>query len=76
MILALTVPAGHEHVIWCVAFSADCALLASGSWDNVRLWDAGTGQLLHLLQGLPRPIFLKFIGITPTSLVYLILKEP
>ena len=56
MMIALTAPAGHERTVECVALSADCALLASGSWDEtVRLWDARTGQLLHLLQGLPRP---------------------
>ncbi len=56
MMIALTEPAGHERTVNCVAFSADCALLASGSSDKtVRLWDTGTGQLLHLLQGLPRP---------------------
>ncbi len=56
MIIALTAPAGHEDLVRCVAFSAECALLASGSDDKtVRMWHARTGQLLHLLQGLPRP---------------------
>ena len=56
MVIAVTALAGHENLVLCVAFSADSVLLASGSRDNtVRLWDARTGQLLHLLQGLPRP---------------------
>ncbi len=56
MIIALTAPAGHEQAVYCVALSANCALLASGSRDEtVCLWDARTGQLIHLLQGLPRP---------------------
>ncbi len=56
MIIALTAPTGHKGTVICVEFSADCALLASSSVDKtVGLWDARTGQLLHLLQGLPRP---------------------
>ena len=56
MIIALTAPAGNGKYVRYVEFSADSALLAIVSDDEtVRLWDERTGQLLHLLQGLPRP---------------------
>ena len=43
---------GHTALVNSVAFSADGALLASGSDDDtVRLWDAATGAALHTLRG-------------------------
>jgi WD40 repeat protein/serine/threonine protein kinase len=32
---------------WCVAFSPNGRLIASGDFDTVRLWDSATGNLVH-----------------------------
>ena len=37
----------HTRSVWCVRFSPDGALLATGSWDGtLRLWEAATGAAL------------------------------
>jgi WD40 repeat protein len=41
---------GHMATIYSVAWSLDGTLLASGSGDGtVRIWDAVTGESLHVL---------------------------
>ncbi len=49
----MSVLTGHEGEVWCVAWSADASLLASGGDDEfVRVWDASTGmQAAEPLQG-------------------------
>ena len=43
---------GHTSYVNSVAFSADGARIVSGSGDNtVRVWDAATGQPVHVLEG-------------------------
>ena len=43
---------GHTDAVRCLAFSPDCALLASGSSDGtVRLWEVATGREGTLLRG-------------------------
>jgi hypothetical protein len=38
----------HERKAWCVTFSPDGRLLATGGADGaIRLWDVNTGRLLH-----------------------------
>lgn len=40
------------EVIWCVAFSPDGTLVATGDHaDKVKLWDVATGKLLRTLEG-------------------------
>src|SRR5207302_1542731 len=43
---------GHMDIVYCLAFSPDSRHLATASADHsVKLWDAATGQLLHILLG-------------------------
>src|SRR6202043_335993 len=43
---------GHTGSVSSVAFSPNGRTIASGSYDkSVKIWDAGTGQLLRTLTG-------------------------
>ena len=42
---------GHTDSVRSVAFSPDGTTLASGSWKEIRLWDAGTGNHIRTLSG-------------------------
>jgi WD40 repeat protein len=43
---------GHDDRVWCLAFSRDGKMLASGSADTtIKLWDAATGNALATLTG-------------------------
>src|SRR5262249_28421264 len=42
-----TPPLQHDDAIWCINFSPDNRLVATGSRDHTaRLWDAHTGKIL------------------------------
>ena len=42
----------HIGSVTSTAWSADGRLLATGAWDGTtRLWETGTGRLLHVLEG-------------------------
>lgn len=41
---------GHKHRVSCVKCAKD--MIISGSWDHtIRIWDAKTGRVLHILRG-------------------------
>ncbi|MEM4413247.1 MAG: right-handed parallel beta-helix repeat-containing protein, partial [Candidatus Caldarchaeum sp.] len=42
---------GHTNWVFSVAFSPDGRLLASGSWQEIKLWEVGSGQLVRTLSG-------------------------
>jgi WD40 repeat protein len=41
---------GHTHTVLCLSLSHTGATLASGSIDNVRLWNVNTFKQLKVLQ--------------------------
>ena len=44
--------AGHNNFVYCLAFSRDGRMLASGGYDStIKLWDLGTGSELRTLKG-------------------------
>ena len=43
---------GHTSFVYDVAISSDGSTIVSGSWDNtVRVWDAMSGEVRHVLRG-------------------------
>ena len=42
---------GHANAVSSVAFSPDGKLLASGSYEEIKLWDVATGQCIRTLKG-------------------------
>ena len=63
--------ASDAGVAWCLAYSTDGKVLASGSSDNaIRLWNASTGENLRTIEGHTSRIFnVKFIETAPRSQV-------
>ena len=48
---------GHTDTIRMVAWSPDWRRIASAAHDRtVRIWDAGTGGCLRVLEGHPTPV--------------------
>jgi hypothetical protein len=47
----ITVISGHDDLVSSVAYSKDGAFVASGSWRTVRIWNASTGEEVHVLKG-------------------------
>jgi WD40 repeat protein len=45
------VQAAHMSIVTALAFSPDGKILASGSYQEVVIWDAQTGAILHKLAG-------------------------
>jgi WD40 repeat protein len=42
---------GHDQVVWRVAVSPDCRLIASGAADDtVRIWDVELGECVQVLR--------------------------
>jgi F-box/WD-40 domain protein 7 len=43
---------GHSGGVWTLLLSGDGSKAISGSTDRtIRIWDTGTGELIHNLQG-------------------------
>ncbi|VUC22546.1 unnamed protein product [Clonostachys rosea] len=60
---------GHRDCITTVAFSPNGRLLASGSKDHtVRVWDADTGNLIHILEGHADDL-VHLVAFSPDSLL-------
>src|SRR5205823_4681617 len=45
------VPAAHLSIVESLAYSPDGKYLASGSYQEVTVWDVGTGTVRHKLTG-------------------------
>jgi WD40 repeat protein len=54
----VTAPKGHALEIWRIAYSPDGKIIATCSMDHTaQLWDAQTGNALHILKGHDAGIF-------------------
>ena len=60
---------GHPSLVWCVAFSPDSQVLASGSETKnsgeIRLWEVATGSQIHRFEGHSQLVL--SLGIPPDS---------
>ena len=59
---------GHPDAVYSVDFSPDGRTIASGSWGEIRLWDAEHAQEILRLAGHEWPVFKVQFGAKSASL--------
>jgi len=57
---------GHTSPVWSVAFSPDGQILASGSYQTIKLWNVASGKALRTLTGHKELIF--SVAFSPNGL--------